>query len=82
MSNSLKKIIVALTTVATVLSMTGIILVAPVTVSAATIVDGDLIRNPNAEGMASFDIYIAKTVGEKNFKRLILSPHVFESYGH
>lgn len=47
-----------------------------------TIVDGDLIRNPNAEGMAQFDIYIVKFVGSKKFKRLILSPHVFESYEH
>ena len=47
-----------------------------------TIVDGDLIRNPNAEGMAQFDIYIVKLVGDKKFKRLILSPHVFESYEH
>jgi len=47
-----------------------------------TIIDGDLIRNPNAEGMAQFDIYIVKLVGDKKFKRLILSPHVFESYEH
>jgi len=44
--------------------------------------DGDLIRNPNAEGIAQFDIYIVKLVGAKKFKRLILSPHVFESYEH
>jgi hypothetical protein len=49
---------------------------------AVTVVDGDLIRNPNAEGMAQFDIYIVKIVGDKKFKRLILSPHVFESYEH
>ncbi len=47
-----------------------------------TVVDGDLIRNPNAEGMAQFDIYIVKVVGSSKFKRLILSPHVFESYEH
>ncbi len=44
--------------------------------------DGDLIRNPNAPGDEKFDVYIAKIIGEKKFKRLILSPHVFESYGH
>jgi len=82
MHNILKKTIVAVTTVATVLSMTGIVLLAPITVSAATIVDGDLIRNPNAEGLAQFDIYIVKVVNSKKFKRLILSPHVFESYAH
>jgi uncharacterized protein YxeA len=51
-------------------------------VEEVTIQDGDLIRNPNAEGMAQFDIYIVKVVGTKKFKRLILSPHVFESYEH
>ncbi len=44
--------------------------------------EGDLIRNPNAEGMAQFDIYIVKLINDKKFKRLILSPHVFESYEH
>jgi len=47
-----------------------------------TISDGDLIRNPNAPGMAQFDVYIVKIVNGKKFKRLILSPHVFESYAH
>jgi len=46
------------------------------------IFDGDLVRNPNAAGMAQFDIYIVKMVGGKKFRRLILSPHVFESYAH
>jgi hypothetical protein len=44
--------------------------------------DGDLVRNPSAEGLTQFDIYIVKLVGGKKFKRLILSPHVFESYKH
>ncbi|MCG2809564.1 MAG: hypothetical protein L6275_04485, partial [Candidatus Portnoybacteria bacterium] len=47
-----------------------------------TMDDGDLIRNPNAEDSTKFDIYIVKIVGVKKFKRLILSPSVFESYGH
>ena len=46
------------------------------------IFDGDLIRNPNADGMAQFDIYIVKMINGKSFKRLIISPHVFESYEH
>ena len=83
MGNKLKKTIAALTTIATVFTMTGIVLLAPISVGAAvTIVEGDVVRNPNAEGMAQFDAYIVKLVGEKMFKRLILSPHVFESYGH
>ena len=44
--------------------------------------DGDLIRNPNAQGDARFDIYIVKLINNKKFKRLILSPKVFHSYGH
>jgi len=39
--------------------------------------DGSLIR---AGG--TYDVYIVKLVGDKKFKRLILSPSVFESYGH
>ncbi len=51
-------------------------------ISSTGVVEGDLIRNPNAEGMAQFDIYIVKLINNKKFKRLILSPHVFESYEH
>jgi len=47
-----------------------------------TIIDGDLIRNPNAQDSTKFDIYIVKLINNKKFKRLILSPHVFESYEH
>jgi len=44
--------------------------------------DGDLIRNSDAQGEAKFDVYIVKIAGDKKFKRLILSPSVFESYKH
>jgi len=47
-----------------------------------TIIDGDLIRNSNAQDTTKFDIYIVKLINNKKFKRLILSPHVFESYEH
>jgi len=53
-----------------------------VTEGSTTINEGDLVRNPNTEGMAQFDIYIVKMINNKKFKRLILSPHVFESYEH
>lgn len=46
-------------------------------VAAPSIPDGALIR-ANREA----DIWIVKYVGDKKFKRLILSPTVFESYGH
>ncbi|MDX1535965.1 MAG: fibronectin type III domain-containing protein, partial [Candidatus Spechtbacterales bacterium] len=39
--------------------------------------EGSLIR-----AVGDIDVYIVKYVGTKQFKRLILSPHVFESYGH
>jgi len=45
--------------------------------SAETIIDGDLVSTSN-----SFDIYIVKLVGVKKFKRLILNPDIFNSYGH
>ncbi len=51
-------------------------------VAPAGIIDGDIVVNPDAVDMARFDIYIVKVVGQKLFKRLVLSPHVFESYGH
>ena len=41
------------------------------------LVDGDLIKTAD-----SFDIYIAKMVGAKKFRRLILNPDIFNSYGH
>jgi len=49
---------------------------------AAVVADGGLIRNPSAAGDAKYDIYIVKLINNKKFKRLILSPKVFHSYGH
>jgi hypothetical protein len=46
-------------------------------VTAGELVDGDLIR-----AVGSSDVYIVKLVGEKKFRRLILSPSVFKSYKH
>ncbi|MBL7053258.1 MAG: hypothetical protein ISS02_01170 [Candidatus Portnoybacteria bacterium] len=78
----LQKTISIVTSIATTVSLSGIAMLMPMAALAVDVVDGDLIRNPAAEGMASLDIYIVKVVGEKKFKRLILSPHVFESYAH
>ena len=39
--------------------------------------DGDLVRLAGTE-----DVYIYKKVGDKHFKRLILNPDIFNSYGH
>lgn len=82
MNKNLKKAISIATSVTTATWLSGIAMVAPMAALATDVVDGDLIRNPSAEGMAQFDIYIVKMVGDKKFKRLVLSPHVFESYEH
>jgi len=49
----------------------------PFSVSAQTVAEGDLVSASD-----SFDIYIIKIVGVKKFKRLILNPDIFNSYGH
>ena len=51
----------------------------PVFMSAESlnIADGDLISASD-----SFDIYIVKLKNNKQFKRLILNPEIFNSYGH
>ena len=81
MSKKIQRPISILTSITTAVWLSGVAMLAPMAVGAA-VVDGDLIRNSSAEGMAQFDIYIVKVVGDKMFKRLILSPHVFESYEH
>ena len=72
----------------TVLTMSGVVYLAPVatnvaqaavpsvTIGGTVINDGDTIRVNN-----TFDIYIVKLVGAKKFKRLILNPAIFDSYG-
>ncbi len=45
--------------------------------SAAVIVDGELVKTASSP-----DIYIIKLIGNKQFKRLILNPDIFNSYGH
>lgn len=44
---------------------------------AENIPDGGLMRQTG-----TLDIYIAKVIGNKKFKRLILNPAIFNSYGH
>jgi len=78
----LQKTISVVTSLATTVSLSGVMMLAPIAALAVDVVDGDLIRNPSAEGLAQLDIYIVKIVGTEKYKRLILSPHVFESYAH
>ena len=75
--NKFKKVASATVAFMTLVSMSGIGALAPMMASAATIVDGDVIKTAD-----NFDVYIVKFVGAKKFKRLVLNPQVFESYGH
>jgi hypothetical protein len=77
---SLRKGIVGIVMMTTIFSLSGVASLVP-TANAATFVTGDLIRNSSAPGMAQFDIYVVKVVGTKMFKRLVLSPAIFNSYG-
>ena len=49
----------------------------PVNAQTQTIQDGDLIRATGTQ-----DIYIVKLINNKQFKRLIINPDIFDSYGH
>ncbi len=58
----------------------GVTVVTPTSspsVSTVNIPEGALIR-----AIGNFDVYIVKYLGAKKFKRLILSPSVFNNYGH
>jgi len=56
----------------------GVTVVAsPSSVSTVGILEGALIR-----AIGDFDVYIVKYIGAKKFKRLVLSPSVFNNYGH
>ena len=74
--NKFKKAVSITTAFMTIVSMSGVAGLASVA-SATTIVEGDLIKSASNP-----DVYVVKLVGSKMFKRLILSPTVFNSYGH
>lgn len=71
----MKKTISIITALTTVLWLSGVAMIFPV--QAATFADGDLARESS-----EFDVYIIKLVNDKQFKRLILNPDVFNMYGH
>lgn len=74
----IKKTIAVTTSIATTLSVSSVSLLMPVfTATAVTINEGDTIKTAD-----SFDVWIVKHMGTKKFKRLILNPDVFNSYGH
>lgn len=83
----MKKILSITLTVTCTVWLAGIAML-PAPVGAATIVEGDIV-SPDAEytdddGNAyyPYDVFIIKYVGDKKFKRLVLNPQVFDSYGH
>ena len=86
MSKKIQRPISILTSITTIAWLSGIALLAPIGVGAA-IIDGDIV-SPDAEFIEGdvtyypYDVFIVKIVGTKTFKRLILNPEVFESYGH
>ncbi len=83
----MKKIISITLAVTTICWMAGVVAFAPVA-SAITIVEGDIVSPDasytDADGNTyyPYDVFIIKYVGAKQFKRLVLNPQVFESYGH
>lgn len=50
---------------------------APYSANAIAILDGDTIKTSSNP-----DVYIVKLINQKRFRRLILNPQVFKSYGH
>lgn len=88
LNKKLKKAVSAVTMFATVVCLSGVSMLAPLSASAATtIVDGDIVKSnaTNSDGtpaLSSLDVYIVKIVGTKKFKRLVLNPQIFQSYGH
>lgn len=79
---SLRRTLVGIVMITTIVSLSGVAALVPAAQAATVIKDGDVIRNPSAAGDAQFDVYIVKLVGAKKFKRLVLNPQVFNSYGH
>lgn len=83
---TLRKVVSSLTMLATVVSMSGIMALSSVSIASAAVADGAIIKSnaTNPDGtptIGSLDVYIVKLVGTKMFKRLILNPTVFTSYG-
>jgi len=73
----MKKTISIFTALTTILWLSGVAMLAPISVQAADIINGDVVREAD-----EFDVYIIKLVGDKKFKRLVLNPDVFNMYGH
>jgi len=81
----MKKFISIALAVTTVMWLVGTFYVP---VAKAAVIDGDIVSPDasfvDADGNTYFpyDVFIVKIVGTKTFKRLVLNPQVFDSYGH
>ena len=82
----MKKLLSVSVAITTILWLVGVAYIPVAT--AATIVEGDVV-SPNATYTDAdgntyypYDVFIIKYVGTKKFKRLVLNPEVFASYGH
>jgi len=81
----MKKLISISLAITTTLWLVGTIFVP---VAKAAVIDGDIV-SPDATFVDAdgntyypYDVFIVKIVGTKTFKRLVLNPQVFTSYGH
>ena len=74
MKNRTKKVLISLLLLAVVSSL---ISVTPNVKAIMAIPEGAIIKTADNP-----DVYIVKYKNEKQFKRLVLNPQVFESYGH
>jgi hypothetical protein len=82
----LSKVLSVTLAVTCTICLSGVAMLTPV--AGATILEGDIV-SPDAEYVDAdgntyypYDVFIMKYVGDKKFKRLVLNPQVFESYGH
>ena len=76
-TSMLTKAIVLGIALITTIVMTGFTSALPTNAQSQSIVDGALIKTDGNP-----DIYIVKLVNGKQFRRLILNPTIFDSYGH
>jgi len=77
MSKKIQKIVSVTTSVATIAWLSGVGMLAPMAAMATTMLEGDTIKTATNP-----DVYIVKYVGASKYKRLVLNPDVFNSYGH
>ncbi|MBU4284982.1 hypothetical protein KKF60_00585 [Patescibacteria group bacterium] len=82
----MKKLLSITLAITTIVWLAGSFIYVPA--AHAAVVDGDVV-SPDATFVDAdgntyypYDVFIVKIIGTKTFKRLVLNPQVFESYGH